>query len=107
REDQILQKIIIGDDLSSQQRAKVVELIKAKHEAWALSLSELQEANVAPTTIHVNPDVPLPLEPTQRMSTTEAAAAGIYIDSLLQARLVRPIDPWEVKCVSNIIMVPK
>jgi hypothetical protein len=104
---EILKQIQIGRDLTVDQRAKVESFILEKHEAWALSLSELEEADVEPARIRIDETIKLPQEPTQRMSWQEAQAASAYVDVLLSAKLIRPIDPWEVKCVSNIIMVPK
>lgn len=107
RAEEVLKKVVINSKLTQEQTALVEAFVREYHQAWALSLSELEAADVEPAKIQIDHSVKLPLEPTQRMSRNEALAASAYVDVLLQAKLIRPIDPYDVKCCSNIIMVAK
>lgn len=100
--------ITIGGELTSEERETVLDLIRRRHDAWAVSMSDIEATDLGVHEFAVDDTVPLPKKPTNtRMSKPMWDAALREIDKLLEAGLIRPIDPGDCKCVSSIIMVPK
>jgi hypothetical protein len=108
RAEEVARQVTVGADLDESQRARVVSLIRRHHEAWALSLSEVEESPIGEHSFEVDPEVKLPMRTRiMRMSKDEERAMSEQVNVLLEAGIIEACDPSQVKCVSEVIMTPK
>ncbi|KAG7527157.1 hypothetical protein FFLO_07215 [Filobasidium floriforme] len=105
---ELLTKIHISDSLTAAQRHDVEELVLTHQDAWALDLREVTPNKLDECDFDIDPSVPLQMRPRRViLSPQEQEAAMAYADILHDAGFIRPIAPSQVKCVSDVIMVPK
>jgi transposase InsO family protein len=108
RVQELLRLITVGDDLATEERQKVHELIRSFADIFALSVSEVKTVDNA---IH-HPDIPSdttfqmkvhqkPLTPTQRRYLYDS------IDTMLEAGVIEPCRPEDVKCISATTLAQK
>lgn len=108
RADKVLAKITIGSDLTETQRNRVQDLIRRRHRAFALDLSEVKPCLHTQHKLTVNPDIKLTRKPFGRpLSEPEVAAAFRQVDKLLKAGIIKRCRPKEVLCCAPIVMAPK
>ena len=104
----IIQEITIGPDVTQDQRQSIWELIDEYADCFALSLKEV---NVIPGAVHkLNiPEgatfrtkiPPRPYNPDQR------AFVNAKVDEMLDAGIIRPIHPSEVRFVAQTVLARK
>lgn len=108
RIQELLRLVTIGDDLSSEEREKVRQLITSFADIFALSVSEVGVAEDAVHRLEIPPDATFakkvnqkPLTPPQRRYLYES------IDTMLKAGVIEACTPEEVKCISATTLAQK
>ena len=105
---EILRLVTIGEDLDEDQRDKVRQLISSFADVFALSVHEVRQVEGAVHQI----DIPAgstfsrkvhqkPLTPPQRQYLYKS------IDTMLEADIIEPCAPEDVKCVSPTTLAQK
>ena len=104
----ILQEVTIGRDTTQEEREVVQELLKEYADCFALSIKEV---NAIPGAVHkLNiPDgatfrtkiPPRSYNPDQR------AFVNAKVDEMLEAGIIRPIHPGEVRFVAQTVLAQK
>lgn len=108
RLQEILEQIEIGKDLTEDQRQMVVDLVSRYHNAFARSLSEVEESPLGQHTFDVDPNIKLPQRArTMRMHKVAERAMQQQCDRLLAAGILEYCPPEQVKCISDTIMIKK
>ncbi|KAJ7114207.1 hypothetical protein C8R43DRAFT_903082 [Mycena crocata] len=103
---EILSKIKIGADLTDDQRAKVVKLIKEYADIFALSMSEVFFVDWWKHHLNIDPDTKLPKRMSQR-PLTEKQKDWFYeiLDEMEESHVIQRVSaafPWqETREVSN------
>ncbi|KZP23047.1 hypothetical protein FIBSPDRAFT_689241, partial [Athelia psychrophila] len=104
----ILDLVQIGDDLSAEQRAGVVDLLTEFADVFALSVSEVHAVAGGEHRLDIKPGVKFSTKVQHRRITPSAQAnLDATLDSLLAAGVLRPIDAKDVKCCSPVKMAQK
>jgi transposase InsO family protein len=108
RVQEILRLVTIGDDLSTEERQKVEELISSFADVFALSVGEVKVAEDAVHHLDISPDATFskkvhqkPLTPPQRRHLYAS------IDTMLEAGVIEACNPEDVKCVSATTLAQK
>ena len=106
---QELQRLItIGDDLSPEETRIVRQLISDFADIFALSVSEVKTVDNAVHHLDIPPEATFslkvhqkPLTPPQRRYLYES------IDTMLEAGIIEPCKPEDVKCISPTTLAQK
>lgn len=108
RVEEILGLITIGTDLTDKERNEVRDLIREFADIFALSVHEVLPVNDAIHRLNISPDATFskkvhqkPLTPPQRQYLYES------IDVMLEAGIIEPCTPENVKCVSPTTLAQK
>ena len=108
RVQEVLRLVTIGDDLTSEERQKVHELISSFTDIFALSVSEVKTVEDAVHRLDIPADAKFsmkvnqkPLTPPQRRYLYES------IDTMLEAGVIEACTPEEVKCISATTLAQK
>jgi hypothetical protein len=108
RVDTIIATIRIGDDLSTEEKTIVRNLIREYVDCFALSMSEVHHVPGAVHKINIPKDKVFntkvhqhPLTPPQRTYLNSV------LDQMLEARIIVPIAVEKVKCVSSTTLAQK
>ena len=108
RVEEVLRLVTIGDDLSPDQRQKVQDLVRSFVDIFALSVNEVKVADNATHRLDIPKDATFsmkvhqrPLTPPQRKYLYES------IDMILEAGVIEPCKPEEVKCISPTTLAQK
>jgi hypothetical protein len=108
RIEEIQRQITIGDDLTSQESAQMRELISEFADVFALSVSEVTQVEGAVHTLNIEPGAKFstkvhqkPLTPPQRRYLHEK------LQTMLDADIIEPCEPGQVKCVSPTTLAQK
>ncbi|QRV78795.1 Retrovirus-related Pol polyprotein from transposon [Ceratobasidium sp. AG-Ba] len=104
----IKSKIKIGDDLTSEQRERVDNLIGEFADIFARSLSEVLPVDFSEMRLDIPEGTEFPKKTGQRR-LTEPQRTALYqtLDELEAAGIIEPVSQDQVKAVSPINMVPK
>ena len=108
RVEEILRLITIGDDLSTEERQKVQDLIRSFADIFALSVSEVKVVDNATHRLNIPPDATFPMKVHQK-PLTPPQRKYLYdsIDTMLEAGVIEPCKPEEVKCISATTLAQK
>ena len=105
---EILCLVTIGDDLDEDQKTKVRNLISSFTDVFALSVHEVHQVEGAVHQIDIPPGSTFskkvqqkPLTPPQRQYLYK------NIDTMLEADIIEPCAPENVKCVSPTTLAQK
>jgi hypothetical protein len=105
---EILRLVTIGNDLDEDQRQKVRHLISSFADIFALSVHEVHQVKDAIHQINIPPEATFsrkvnqkPLTPPQRQYLHKS------IDTMLEADIIEPCSPEDVKCVSPTTLAQK
>ena len=108
RVNAIVEAVQLGDDLSEQEQTQVRNLIAEYADCFALSIKEVLPVPGAVHTLNVPENTTFsrkihqrPLTPPQRKYVYEK------IDELLDAGVIEPCNPSQVKCVAPITLAHK
>lgn len=108
RVDEVLKQVTIGEDLLSDERRQVIDLISSYADCFALSVSEVCQAEGAVHRINVPEGATFsrkiqqrPLTPPQRKYLNEK------IDEMLAAGVIEACHPSQIKCVSPTTLAQK
>ena len=105
---EILRLVTIGNDLTEDERLEVRNLISSFADTFALSVHEVHQVNGAVHRLDIPPDAAFskkvhqkPLTPPQRQYLYKS------IDTMLEADIIEPCAPEDVKCVSPTTLAQK
>ena len=105
---EVLRLITIGDDLSTDERQQVGHLVSLFADIFALSVGEVKVMEDAIHRLDIPPDAAFsmkvhqkPLTPPQRRYLYES------IDTMLEAGVIEPCKPEDVKCISATTLAHK
>ncbi|TFK59056.1 hypothetical protein BDN72DRAFT_737521, partial [Pluteus cervinus] len=105
---EILRQIRIGDDLTSNERQQVQDLIREFADTFALSVKEVNHVKDAVHKLNIAKDIIFskkvrqkPTTPPQRQYLHEK------IDEMLEAGIIESCKPEDVKCVSPTTLAQK
>lgn len=106
--EEILQKIAIGPDLTTEQRNEVKALICDYADIFALSLSEVKVINWYKHHLNVDPTVKLPKKTAQR-PVTEAQKDWFHsiLDEMENAHVIQRVPGDFIKALSSTNLQPK
>ncbi|KAH8085185.1 hypothetical protein HD553DRAFT_252772, partial [Filobasidium floriforme] len=108
RAEKILKKVTIGDSLTLEETRRVANLVRAKHQAFALDLSEVEACPHTSHSLAVDPTKKLTRKPFGRpLTEPEVVAAKKQVEKLLAAGVIERCRPDEVLCCAPIVMAPK
>ena len=104
----IVDLVQIGEDITAAQREEVRQLISEFADCFALSLSEV---NLIPGAIHklnIPEDATFRTKIPQRsFNPDQRAFMEAKVDEMLEAGIIRPIHPGDVKCVAPSVLAQK
>ena len=105
---EILRLVTIGDDLSTEERQEVEQLIRDFTDIFALSVSEVNTVENAVHHLDIPPDATFPLKVHQK-PLTPPQRQYLYksIDTMLEAGVIEPCKPEDVKCISPTTLAQK
>ena len=105
---EIQRLVTIGDDLTNQECSQVQSLISEFADAFALSVSEVKHVDGAIHWLNIEPNAKFstkvhqkPLTPPQRRYLHEK------LQAMLDADVIEPCEPGQVKCVSPTTLAQK
>ncbi|KIJ40351.1 hypothetical protein M422DRAFT_173999, partial [Sphaerobolus stellatus SS14] len=101
RVSQILREVSIGEDLSTEQRTEVTNLITEYADVFAHSLSEMLPVDFMTHKLNVDPSVPLPTKVNQKPLTAEQKPWYYSkIDEMEAAGIITRVRADEVRCLA-------
>ena len=108
RVQELLRLVTIGDDLSTEERQKVCQLITSFADIFALSVSEVKAAENAVHHLDIPPDTSFPMKVHQK-PLTPPQRRYLYesIDTMLEAGVIEACKPEDVKCISATTLAQK
>jgi hypothetical protein len=108
RVQELLCLVTIGDDLQEDERQKVQQLISDFADIFALSVSEVKVAKNAVHHLDIPPNTTFPLKVHQK-PLTPPQCRYLYdsIDTMLEAGIIEPCKPEDVKCISATTLAQK
>ena len=108
RVEEVLRLVTIGDDLSPDQRQKVQDLVRSFADVFALSVNEVKVADNATHRLDIPKDATFSMKVHQR-PLTPPQHKYLYksIDAMLEAGVIEPCKPEEVKCISPTTLAQK
>ncbi|KIJ95555.1 hypothetical protein K443DRAFT_52993, partial [Laccaria amethystina LaAM-08-1] len=108
RVEEIRRLVKIGDDLTDHERSQVQSLVTEFADVFALSVSEVTQVEGAVHRLNIDPNAKFstkvhqkPLTPPQRKYLHEK------LQAMLDADIIEPCEPGQVKCVSPTTLVQK
>ncbi|TFK18539.1 hypothetical protein FA15DRAFT_546809, partial [Coprinopsis marcescibilis] len=108
RVERILREIRLGEDLTKEEQEDVQKLVAEFADCFALSLGEV---NAVPGAVHelkIPEGTAFSTKAGQRkMSPTQRQFLDKKLDEMLEAGIIRPIHPSDVKCAAPIVLAPK
>lgn len=108
RVSEILRSIEIGDDLTTEERQRVKDIVAEFADVFALSVSEVKHIPGASHRLDVPEDATLNTRIGQRrMTPPQAEYFAKALDIMIDAGVVASIAAKDVKCVSPITMAAK
>jgi hypothetical protein len=108
RVDAIIVTIHIGDDLSSEEKIIVRDLIKEYADCFALSISEVHHVLGAVHKINVPKDKVFNMKVHQRpLTPPQHTYLNSVLDQMLEAGIIVPIAADKVKCVLPTTLTQK
>jgi hypothetical protein len=104
----ILQEITIGPDVTTSQHAEVLKLISEYADCFALAIKEV---NAIPNAVH-KLDIPEGATfrtkiPPRAYNPDQRAFMEAKIDEMLEAGIIRPIHPRDVRFVAQTVLAQK
>jgi hypothetical protein len=104
----ILECVEIGEDITPEQRSRVIELISSYADCFALAVSEVKAVPGAVHKLNVPDNVKLPRTVHQRsFPPPQMEYLHQTIAELLKVGVIERTTPEEVKCISPITLVQK
>ena len=105
---QILREITIGSDVTSSQRDEICKLISDYADCFALAIKEV---NPIPNAVH-KLNIPEGATfrtkiPPRSYNPDQRAFMEAKIDEMLEARVIRPIHPRDVRFVAQTVFAQK
>lgn len=108
RVQELLRLITIGDDLSTEERGKVEELICSFADIFALSVSEVKVANNAVHRLDIPTDATFSMKVHQKpLTPPQRRYLHTSIDTMLEAGVIEACRPEDVKCISPTTLAQK
>lgn len=104
----IIQEVTIGPDITSDQRQTIHKLLEEYADCFALSLKEV---NVIPGAVH-KLNIPEGATfrtkiPPRSYNPGQRAFVNAKVDEMLEAGIIRPIHPSEVRFVAQTVLAQK
>jgi hypothetical protein len=108
RVQEILSKIQIGADLTDNQRAKVVALIREYADIFALSMSEVFFVDWWKHHLNVDPEAKFPKRMSQ-CPLTEKQKDWFYeiLDEMEESHVIQRVPGEFLKCLNSTNLAPK
>ncbi len=104
----ILDEITIGDDLTGDQRQTVVDFVTEFADCFALSMSEIRSVPDATHKIDIPKDHVFNTKVQQCLLTPiQGVWYNKVIDKMLKLKIIAPIHPKDVKCISPTTLAQK
>ena len=104
----IIQEVTIGPDISQTERQTVEDLLREYADCFALALKEV---NAIPGAVH---ELKIPENTTFRTkipprsyNPDQRAFVNAKVDEMLEAGIIRPIHPSEVRFVAQTVLAQK
>jgi hypothetical protein len=108
--DTVLAEIKIGDNLTESQRDRLVAVLRAHTDCFALSMSEVTVVPGAEHKLNIpnRKNAKFRTNPRQRpLSTPQKVYLDSMLDKMLDAEIIGPIDHREVKCCRATTLAKK
>ena len=108
RVEELLRLITIGEDLSPEERQKVQDLIRSFADIFALSISEVKVVDNTTHSLNIPTNTTFPMKVHQK-PLTPPQRRYLYdsIDTMLEAGVIEPCKPEDVKCISPTTLAQK
>ncbi|KAG7530931.1 hypothetical protein FFLO_04709 [Filobasidium floriforme] len=107
RAEEVLRLVTIGT-VTHEQRIRLQNLIREKHCAFALNLSDIEPTDLGVHNFEVEHDAKLPMRPRRvAFSQPEKEALFAHVENNERAGIIRKISHNDVRCVSDVILAPK
>ena len=108
RVKRIIQEVKIGPDITSDQRQTIHEILEEYADCFALALKEV---NVIPGAVH-KLNIPEGTTfrtkiPPRSYNPDQRAFVNAKVDEMLEAGIIRPIHPSEVRFVAQTVLAQK
>ena len=108
RVKKIIQEVTIGPDITAEQRQVVHELIEEYADCFALSLKEV---NAIPGAVH-KLNIPEGSTfrtkiPPRSFNPDQRTFVNAKVDEMVEAEIIRPIHPSEVRFVAQTVLAQK
>lgn len=108
RVKKIQEEVVVGEDLSEEQQGVVRQLVAEFADIFALSVSEVNQVPGAVHHLKVPEGVKFPIKVHQRpYSPPQKAFLNKKVDELLQAEIIEPIHPRDVKFAAPTVLAKK
>ena len=104
----IVDLVTIGDDLTADERSKVVALIREFADCFALSVSEVTAVKGGEHKLEIKPGTKFATKVTNRPFTPpQQVYLNKVLDELLDTGVIRSIAAEDVKCCSQVTLAQK
>ena len=108
RVQELLRLVTIGDDLSTEERQEVRQLISSFADIFALSVSEVKVADDAVHHLEIPPNATFSMKVHQKpLTPPQRRYLYASIDTMLEAGVIEACKPEEVKCISATTLAQK
>ena len=108
RVERILKEVHIGPDLTEAERLEVDALIAEFADIFALSIGEVNPVDGAEHKLNIDPNIRFKLKVHQkRLSPPQTRYLHAKIDEMLEADIIEPIHPRDVKFVAPTVLAQK
>jgi hypothetical protein len=108
RVDRILKEVSIGPDISDSQREEVHKLLRKYADCFALSIKEVNAIPGAVHKLNIPEGAKFRTKITPRSyNPDQRAFIESKVNEMLEADIVRPIHPRDVRCVAQIVLAQK
>jgi hypothetical protein len=108
RVQELLRLVTIGADLSAEEKQKVHQLVGSFADIFALSVSEVKVVEDAVHRLDIPPDTTFPMKVHQKpLSPPQRRYLYESIDTMLEAGVIEPCKPEDVKCISATTLAQK
>ena len=104
----IVQEVTIGPDITQDQRQAVHELLTEYADCFALSIKEVNAIPGAVHKLNIPKDTTFRTKiPPRSYNPDQQAFVNAKVDEMLEAEIIRPIHPSEVRFVAQTVLAQK
>lgn len=108
RIEKILEEVCVGDDITQAQRQKVRDTLAEFADCFALAISEVNPVPGAVHKLNVPEGAKFRTKIGQRsLNPAQRKFLDSKVDEMLNAGIIAPIHPRDVKCVASTVLAQK